>query len=199
MGRRSDHSQEQQRDMAIEVASSIVEKDGAQALTARKVASGMGYTVGTLYHIFKNFDDLVAHVNGRTLEEMGALIAKQARRRRSPGARIHAMADNYVRFATDHPNRWRLIFEHTSAPGHQSPEHIKKRRDALFEMVADNLRDLDPERAHNDVAHTATALWSGVHGICILALTGNLYLGGAFSMNKLIDTLLESVLGHYAQ
>lgn len=184
--------------MAIEVASGIVEKEGATALTARKVATGMGYTVGTLYHLFKNFDDLVAHVNGRTLEEMGALITREAKRRRKPTARIRAMAENYVRFATEHPNRWRLIFEHTSGPGHQSPEHVKQRRDAMFELVADNLRDLDPDRAPNDIAHTATALWSGVHGICILALTGNLYLGGAFSMNKLIDTLLTPVLADYA-
>lgn len=199
MGRRSDHSQDEQREMAIKVAADIVEKDGAQALKARKVAAGMGYTVGTLYHLFRNFDDLVLHVNGRTLDEMSAQIAADSRRKRKPEARVRAMAESYVRFATDHPSRWRLVFEHTSAPGHQGPEQLKQRRDAMFEMVADNLRELDPNRAPSDVTHTATALWSGIHGICILALTGNLYLGGAYSINKLIETLIEPILDKFAK
>jgi AcrR family transcriptional regulator len=198
MGRRSEHSRDEQREMAIDVASQIVEQEGFQALTARKVAAGIGYTVGTLYHIFRNFDDLVLHVNGRTLDQMGALIAAQARKRRKPEARIRAMAQYYVQYATDHPNRWRLVFEHQSAPGHQEPERVKQRRDAMFEMVADNLRALAPQRASSDITHTATALWSGIHGICILALTGNLYLGGAFSMQKLINTLIDPVLEDFA-
>lgn len=36
-----------------------------------------------------------------------------------------------------------------------------------------------------------------MHGICILALTGKLYLGGAFSMNKLIDTLIDAILNDF--
>ena len=57
MGRRSAHSRDEIRDMAISAASKIVEKQGFQSLTARKVASEIGYTVGTLYHVFRNFDD----------------------------------------------------------------------------------------------------------------------------------------------
>ena len=78
-----------------------------------------------------------------------------------------------------------------------TPALLQERRDVLFEMVADNLRELAPERIPQEVAHTATALWSGIHGICILALTGKLYLGGAFSMVKLIDTLIDSVVAEF--
>jgi hypothetical protein len=56
---------------------------------------------------------------------------------------------------------------------------------------------LESDRIPQEVAHTATALWSGIHGICILALTGKLYLGGAFSMVKLIDTLIDSVIAEF--
>jgi hypothetical protein len=74
---------------------------------------------------------------------------------------------------------------------------MKERRDVMFEMVADNLREISPRRTTQEIDHTATALWSGIHGICILALTGKLYLGGAFSMVKLIDTLIDSVLNEF--
>jgi len=183
--------------MAIAAAAKHVETEGFQSLTARKVASHIGYTVGTLYHVFRNFDDLVIHLNAQTLDEMAALIQQNSRRLRNPEKRIRAMAEFYVKYATDHPDRWRLVFEHQAPRGLPTPVQMKERRDVMFEMVADNLRVISPARIPQEVDHTATALWSGIHGICILALTGKLYLGGAFSMVKLIDTLIDSVLNEF--
>jgi len=197
MGRRSDHSRDEIREMAIRAAAKHVETEGYQSLTARKVASSIGYTVGTLYHVFRNFDDLIMHMNAQTIDEMAALIQQKTRKKRNPEARIRAMAEFYVQYATDHPDRWRLVFEHEAPRGLPTPAQMKERRDVMFEMVAGNLRDLSPERIPQEVAHTATALRSGIHGICILALTGKLYLGGAFSMVKLIDTLIDSVLNEF--
>jgi AcrR family transcriptional regulator len=197
MGRRSDHSRDEIREMAIAAAAKHVEMEGFQSLTARKVASSIGYTVGTLYHVFRNFDDLIIHLNARTIDEMAALIQQNTRRKRNPENRIRAMAEFYVKYATDHPDRWRLVFEHRAPRGIPTPLQMKERRDVLFEMVADNLREISPGRMLQEVDHTATALWSGIHGICILALTGKLYLGGAFSMVKLIDTLIDSVLNEF--
>jgi len=197
MGRRSDHSRDEIREMAIAAAAKHVEMEGFQSLTARKVASSIGYTVGTLYHVFRNFDDLIIHLNARTIDEMAALIQQNTRRKRNPENRIRAMAEFYVKYATDHPDRWRLVFEHRAPRGLPTPLQMKERRDVLFEMVADNLREISPGRMLQEVDHTATALWSGIHGICILALTGKLYLGGAFSMVKLIDTLIDSVLNEF--
>jgi AcrR family transcriptional regulator len=184
MGRRSDHSREEIREMAISAAAKIVETEGFQSLTARKIAAKIGYTVGTLYHVFRNFDDIVIHLNAQTIDEMAVLIQKNVKRKRNAETRIRTMAGVYVDYATEHPDRWRLVL-------------MKVRRDVLFEMVADNLRELSPNHIAQEIDHTATALWSGIHGICILALTGKLYLGGAFSMVKLIDTLIESVLNEF--
>jgi len=197
MGRRSDHSRDEIQGMAIAAAAKLVEKEGFQSLTARKVAASIGYTVGTLYHVFRNFDDLVIHMNAQTIDEMAASIQKQTRKKRNPEVRIRAMAEVYVKYATDHPDRWRLVFEHQAPRGLPTPVLMKERRDVMFEMVADNLREISPGRSGQEIDHAATALWSGIHGICILALTGKLYLGGAFSMVKLIDTLIDSVLNEF--
>ncbi len=199
MGRRSDHSRGEIRGMAIDAAARIVERHGSSALTARKVAESIGYTVGTLYHVFQNFDDLVMNLNAQTIDEMAALIQQQVKKKRNPKTRIRTMAEFYVQYATDHPDRWRLVFEHEPPRGMPTPPRMKERRDVMFEMVAENLRLLAPDRIPQEVAHAATALWSGIHGICILALTGKLYLGGAFSMVKLIDTLIDSVVTEFGK
>ena len=59
MARRSDHSREELREMALAATEEIIDQQGLAGLTARKVAAGIGYTVGTLYLVFRNLDDLI--------------------------------------------------------------------------------------------------------------------------------------------
>ncbi len=70
MARRSDHSREEIKELALNATEEIVAEAGFQALSARKVASAIGYTVGTIYLVFKNLDDLIMQVNARTLETL---------------------------------------------------------------------------------------------------------------------------------
>ena len=43
--------------MALQATEKLLEKSGLAGLTARKVASAIGYTVGTLYLVFRNQDE----------------------------------------------------------------------------------------------------------------------------------------------
>ena len=70
MARRYDHSREEIRTMALEAAEKIVVEQGHKGLTARKVMRDIGYAVGTLYLIFENLDDLILHLNVRTLDRL---------------------------------------------------------------------------------------------------------------------------------
>jgi len=51
----------------------------------------MGYTVGTLYHLFGDLDNFILHINARTMEEwyknFGSLQPVK------PEARAHVMAE----------------------------------------------------------------------------------------------------------
>ncbi|HEX6398630.1 MAG TPA: TetR family transcriptional regulator, partial [Steroidobacteraceae bacterium] len=63
MGRRNEHSREELRDLALRAAADIVSESGAAALSMREVARRIGYTVGALYIVFENLDDLSVHLN----------------------------------------------------------------------------------------------------------------------------------------
>ncbi len=70
MARRSDHSRDELYDMALEAARQIAEKEGLRGLKARGIAREIGYTIGTLYNLFEDLDDLIVHLNGRTLDAL---------------------------------------------------------------------------------------------------------------------------------
>ena len=48
-------------------------------------------------------------------------------------------------------------------------------------------------------AELATALWSGAHGICMLAVTGKLQVATQASVQRLLDVLLDRFLGARGQ
>ena len=49
--------------MALEAADRIILEQGYGGLTGRKVASEIGYTVGTQYLVFEKLNDLITHIN----------------------------------------------------------------------------------------------------------------------------------------
>ena len=94
--------------MALEAAERIVVEQGFEGLSARKVSAAIGYTVGTLYLVFENIDDLVLQVNARTLDRLYARMEKS--RTDAPDVRDYLMqlGQVYIRFADEDPHRRRV-------------------------------------------------------------------------------------------
>lgn len=195
MGRRNDHSRREIREMALKAARDVVDSDGSLGLSARRIAHKIGYTVGTLYLVFSNLDDLVGHLNTQTLRELRRNLKAAARRADTPRGRIKKMAAAYIRYATRHPNRWRLVFEHRMPEGKTSPQEMTAEIKTLFDMVEDLLREIGDWASDEELKRRATALWSGVHGVCVLTITDKLHVGGVSSVSGLADTLIDGLIG----
>lgn len=194
MGRRNLHSREELRKLALGAARDIVEREGAAALTAREVARRIGYTVGTLYLVFTNLDDLIVHVNEQTVIELERSLEAVNRRTRSPDQSLRLLAAAYLGFALLHTNRWRMVFEHRLPEDQDAPATYRAHTAAIFALVKENLRARAPRRGKGSLDDTAVALWSAIHGICVLAVTGKLQAGGTTSVQRLLDVLLDRFL-----
>ena len=201
MGRRSDHSREQIRSMALDAAEQIVVHEGAGKLSTRKVARAIGYTVGTLYLVFKNFDDLVLHVNARTLNDLYACLQRQADcTQAQPLESIKSLARAYFTFAQAHYSRWSLLFEYHSQGGFENPVWFEEQVRRIFILVGEQLLRFMPSLDDDAVQKTAHALWSGVHGICVLQLSDKLSVVHNIDAVKLTDELVTNfLLGMYSK
>lgn len=62
----------------VEAAWEIEDTEGADAITARKVADKAGYNVATLYHYFDDLDHLLAFASLRHLREYALALPKYA-------------------------------------------------------------------------------------------------------------------------
>jgi AcrR family transcriptional regulator len=194
MARRSDHSREEIREMALQAAEEIVVEKGFEGLSARKVAASIGYTVGTLYLVFENIDDLILQVNARTLDRLYARLAETRAGARDGRDWLLQLGVVYIRFADEDPDRWSMIFEHRLSEGRELPDWYQEKIERMFATVEEALTPLAGGRPRKEIAQAARVIWGGVHGICILALGDRLGIAGVDSVQDLTESLISNYL-----
>lgn len=192
MARRSEHTQEQIREMVLNAAESIVIQEGFDALTVRKVAMAIGYTVGSIYMVFDNMSDLAMHVKGRTLDELADEMLDSQSDAGDSEQELLALATVYLEFAHDHYNRWRMIFE--AASDQPIPDWYQEKINRLFAIVEDLCQAIMPTQNPEQIRMASRALWSGVHGVCVLSLNGSLGRVGIHDAEATVRLLVSHFL-----
>jgi AcrR family transcriptional regulator len=193
MARRSEHSQKEIKDMVLKAAETIVIEEGFQELKVRKVAMDIGYTVGSIYMVFENMADLIMHVKGRTLDDIAEQL-KQVTSEEQADQVIKQLATCYYTFAYQHHNRWSMIFEHRLAENEAIPAWYQEKIDAMFSLVELQFHRLSTSHSASQSSLAARALWSGVHGICTLSLTGKMNLLGSDTVEESVVVLVENFI-----
>jgi AcrR family transcriptional regulator len=194
MARRSDHTRDEIRDMALKAAEQIVSEEGPAALSTRRVAAAIGYTAGTLYLVFRNLDDLILQVNAKTLDDLQARMIEQTNRAQDGLERVLAVARTYLRFALERPHRWTLVYEHRLPDEEPTPEWYLEKISLVFQLLESTLRPLLELRSEAEVSTAARVVWSGVHGIAVLSVSHRLHVVGTVSAEGLIDSLVVNYL-----
>lgn len=194
MARRNDHSREQLRDLAIESVLNIVDCDEQATVTARAVTQGMGYTVGTLYLVFSSIDDLLLQVNAELLNRLHSDMQFATANEVDPQATIFAMAKCYFFLAEHYPGRWKLLSRHRGVLSDEATDTIVE---SIFTLVETELARLAPNRNSKEIAIAARALWTAIHGICVVNASGHLSVRAHYDVRLLARTLIHTYLSGF--
>jgi len=194
MGRRSLHTHDELRELIIDAATAIIEQEGLEGLSAREIAKRVGYSPGTLYNVFENLDDLILHVNARTLDRLHARMSASQSQCNDAVDCLLQLGQVYIRFADEDPHRFALVFAHRSSEDRGIPAWYQEKITRMFALVEEALEPLARQRTREEITQASRALWGGVHGICILALTDNLGIAGADSVQDLAQSLISNYL-----
>lgn len=191
MGRRSDHTREELRQLLLDAARDSLREDGVAGLSSRKIAKRAGYTVGTVFQVFGNMDRLMAEVNIATLaalyEPIAAVPADQPTE-----ARLRGLAEAFLDFARAHPAEWDAVISYQYATDQTASEDYKERIGALLQVIGAATRDLyaadETERHQWDVR----ILWTSLYGVFVLSAAGRLTEG--YDAAKMVDGLIDLYL-----
>lgn len=180
-------------DTILNAAKKIVMNNGLSGLTARKVAKSSGYSVGTIYNIFRNMNDLTLKINADTLLQMRDELQEAIAKKRSNQSLGRVLAKFYIQFANAHTPFWNLLFDFKYPRGETLPKWYNEIVDGNFKVLEEAISPLlgnDPQLTHQ----ASRVMWASFHGIITLSLDGKLRLASTVIPEKLSESLFENYI-----
>ena len=198
MGRRSSHTAEELRELILEASTALISEGGLCSLSAREVARRIGYSPGTLYNVFENLDDLILTIEGRLIDGLAAEL-DQVLSIGSPKEKALALGRVYIKYTSEKPKLWNLLFEHHLPAGREVPAWYQQKIDGIMARVEAAIAPMMPNSKPELVKRTAQVLWAGVHGITSLATADKLSIAKSEGAGPLVDNLIITYLAGLKQ
>jgi len=192
MARRADHTREELTELAVKAGLELIKKEGFSNFSARKAATRIGYTIGTLYNVFGSYDDFILHINARTLDNWFTAM-QSALEKSTKKSKIHTLAQTYIDYSRTHYQQWVALFEHHADKNHPVPDWYKAKMNRFFVMTEKLLLPV-VNNNRRKAKRSARILWAGIHGICILSLSGKLDLVEAGSPEVLAFSFIDNYI-----
>lgn len=177
MGRRSDHGREELEALILEAGAQVLAESGYARFSAREVAKRIGYSVGTVMHVYGNVDGLVMAINARTFR-MWTQWLEQRLEDAHGGDRILVLVRGYFDFASSHRNLWSAIYEHRVPEEIELSQALVDERLRLTGVITREVAALMPDVATAHASELASSLIATVHGHCAFLLGGTFALMG---------------------
>jgi AcrR family transcriptional regulator len=170
------------REQLIDAGIRLLEREGLEALQARKVGAEIGASTMAVYTHFGGMTGLIDAIAGEVFTRFTQALT-EVPQTDDPVADFFAMGIGYRRFALANPQRYQLIF------GISSPEAITRNRTDLtvtgsatdrgeraasFEALLVAVRRIIAAGRIRDDGELAIAgrLWSLIHGAVMLEMAG---------------------------
>jgi AcrR family transcriptional regulator len=163
----------------VEAARRILEREGAAAVSMRRVADAAGITPMAIYRHFANREALLKHISDEAFAAVAQQWLGQARHPDLMHSLLHSM-ENYLDYALRQPHLFDYNFSVARDDARRFPDDFRDRQSPTLNVIADLLaegirlgllRDGDPW----DLAMT---LWAQAHGLIAL------YRAGRFSYDE---------------
>ncbi len=156
------------RQELIAAAEAAIEAQGLGELRARDLAKTAGCSLGAIYNVFSDMDQLILEVNANTLRAidrtMGAIYEPD------PAQKFCLLADAYVLYAAGHRRRWDALFSHRLPAEAPAPGWFLELQSAAFSHIEGPLALLCPELAPGPRSLLGRSIFAAVHGMVALGL-----------------------------
>jgi AcrR family transcriptional regulator len=164
----------------VEAATAIVAEDQNWEFSLREVARRAGVSHNAPYRHFPEKLDLLAAVAAEGFDSLRLAMIEAAEGPKSPDDALVAIGSAYVRFGTENPARYRLMFGAALAASKAAlpplvGQAAAASRDVLATVVADGVRQNRFAAAPGDddgLSILALSAWATVHGLTMLIIDG---------------------------
>jgi AcrR family transcriptional regulator len=181
-------------DRIARVALAILEEEGPDAVSMRRVADAVGITPMAIYHHFPSRDALLNTITDREFAKLLSFMQAHPLHGKVEAQLITVM-EGYVDYAFAQPRVFDFVFSRSRPGARQFPKDFRARLSPTLNPVADSLAAGmgNGRLAKDDVWEVAFGLWAHVHGFIMLYRAGRIDLSEK-EFRKLLHRSLRRLL-----
>ena len=175
-------------------AEQIVTDSGHESLNMRDLARRVGVSATAIYHYFESKEALLLQIRLAAAEKLNRRI-RAIDPQLDAHESLHRLGAEYIEFAEQHPNLYRLLFETPvgSTPIGEAEQPVLyytyyTARNALERMATSKTHPIDPR-------YGAMIGWIKLHGFCSLLMSGTLQLAEGMDREELKALFLRYYTG----
>lgn len=181
------------RQRLCDAAARLFIERGPEAVTMRNLAKELGCSAMTPYRYFKDKDAILGAVRARGFDAFSDALEEAGAKAKDPIAHARAVGLAYIRFAAERPHVYRMMFDTPFLDGEDVDPDLKRAGQRAREQMKAYARGLVAAgEVEGDPTLIANVLWSGVHGLVMLSLSG--MLSRHLSAETIAFALLQAVL-----
>jgi AcrR family transcriptional regulator len=165
----------------IDAATALVREHGSSGFSLREAAREVGVDPAACYRHFRDRGDLLVAIAQRGFERLATRMQRvTSAHPRDARARLVAMASVYVRFASEYPAEFRVMFGESGTHARDQRLRLPTVERSAYEQLEDATRAWSSaEGLALDVPRTSLTLWCGAHGVARLAVDGAVAMSSA--------------------
>ena len=170
---RKSRQKEEVRLSILNAAWKIVTEDGWQALSIRKIAEAIEYSVPVIYDHFANKEAILLEFTKQGFRLLNDELIKAKKRSSDPEKQIEAMAYSYWEFAFEHKAFYQVMYG-LGMPSCETVSQITE-LGAFSSLILQPIREMIAASDHPDTdpvlkLHT---FWSMLHGLISINMMNN--------------------------
>ena len=184
-------------DRIAETALRLLEAEGPEAVSMRRVAQSVGITPMAIYHHFPSREALLNTITDREFAKLSGYIRAHILQG-SMEVRLLTVMEGYVDYALACPRVFDYVFSNPRPGARQYPDDFKAGKSPTLNFVAQVVESAMEAGylARADVWEISFALWAHVHGFVALYRAGRIGLPEE-EFRRLIHRSLRSLIHGY--
>jgi len=157
----------------------LLDKEGAEAVTMRRVATAVGITPMAIYRHFADRDGLLNALADEGFTELAGLL-RGKKLSGGVGQRLTQLGEIYLEHALGNPRLFELMFLKPRAGARRFPRDFKARRSPTANVMAEVVEEGMKSGYFrvDDAREIVFEIGALSHGLILL------YLGGRFGVNR---------------
>lgn len=159
------------REALLHAALDVIRTTGVDSLSLRALARSLGVSQTAPYRHFADKSALLAELATQAFYELTAATSAVIQSKNSPVTNLQNCGMAYLRYATDNPEKYKLMFGPAIQPRDNFPQLTSAAHQA-FTVLVDLIEDGIQQGVfkQHPAALMALSCWSGIHGFSMLTI-----------------------------